>query len=277
MSRPNLNLYDFMGLFRTGLMACLVVGSITLAQQPTAPVTPAPAPTPGIADPNTPPPVIPQPEPTPGVDPNLVQPAPTVPDATAPPAATTSKPKPKKPAAPAVPTFRGTLASIDKTNMTIIVHGKAKDETLSITSKTRIFADNKPAILSDAKEGENVTVEYHTTKEKNKEALTLRFSGGAGGTTSGSGSDAAKATPGEKTSEKKKAEVKPAAKKSTKATAAAKKKKKPATPVDNAAPAPTDAGVTPLPDATAPAPTTPVVPAPGPGTPVPAPGTPGNP
>ena len=260
-----------MGLFRTGLMACLVVSSTAFAQQPTAPVTPAPTPTPGIADPNTPPPIIPQPEPTPGVDPNLVQPTPIAPDTNAIPPATTSKPKPKKAAAPAVPTIRGTLASIDKTNMTIVVHGKSKDETLSVTSKTRIFADNKPAILSDAKEGENVTVEYHNTKEKTKEALTLRFSGGGGAATSGSNSETVKVNP-----EKKKAEVKPAAKKSTKATAAAKKKKK-AAPVDNASPAPTDTGVTPLPDATAPAPTTPVVPTPGPGTPVPAPGTPGNP
>jgi hypothetical protein len=267
MSRPNLNSNDFMGLFRTGLMGWLVVSSITFAQQPTAPVTPAPAPTPGIADPNTPPPIIPQPEATPGVDPSLIQPAPIVPDATTAPAATTSKPKPKKPAAPAAPTFRGTLVSIDKTNMTIVVHGKAKDETLSITSKTRIFADNKPAILSDAKEGENVTVEYHNTKEKNKEALTLRFTGGPGASTSHSNPETIKAEP-----EKKKAEVKPAAKKSTKGTAAAKKKKKATTPVDSAAPAPADAGVTPLPDTT-----TPIVPAPGPGTPTPAPGTPGNP
>src|SRR4051812_48165269 len=171
-----------MGLFRTGLMACLVVGYITFAQQPVPGTAPAPAPTPGIADPNAPAPIIPQPEPT-GVDPSLVQPAPIGADPNSVPAGTT-KPKPNKPAAAAapaaLPTFRGTLASIDKTNMTIVIHGKSKDETLSITSKTRIFADNKPAILSDAKEGENVTAEYHNTKEKTKEALTLRFSGGGG-------------------------------------------------------------------------------------------------
>jgi len=248
MSRPNLNLNDFMGLFRSGFLACLVVGS-AFAQQP------APAPAPGLV-PDTNAPVIPQPEPTPGVDPSLVQPGPTTPDLAAP--ATNTVKKAKKPAAAAgaaaLPTLRGTLGSIDKTNMTIVIHGKSKDETLSVTSKTRVFADAKPAILSDAKEGENVVAEYRNTKEKTKEALTLRFGGG----------NAASDHKADKT------EVKPATKKTTtKATAAAKKKKKPAKS-DAATPAPADAGITPLPGTPEPA-----IPTPGAGTPVPQPGTPG--
>jgi len=258
MSRPNLNSIDFMGLFRTGLMACLVVGSMTFAQQPATPGVPAP--TPGVPDTSTPvpAPAIPQPEATPVADPSLVQPAP---DATTATPAATAKPKAKKPAAPALPTLRGTVASIDKTNMAVVIHGKSKDETLSITSKTRIFADNKPAILSDAKEGENVIAEYHNTKEKTKEALTLRF-GGAGKTASASAS-------GSEEVEHKKPAVKPATKKSTKAAAA--KKKKNATPIDNAAPAPTDTGVTPIPTPDA------GVPVPAPTTPAPTPGVPGTP
>lgn len=152
-----------------------------------------------------------------------------------------------------MPTLRGTVTAIDKNAMTVTIHGKSKDETLNVTSKTRIFADSKPAILADAKEGEKVVAEYHTTKEKAKEALTLRF-GGAG-------------TPEHKT---EKAEVKSAAKKPAKAAKATTRKKKKTKANDNAVPAPgTDTSITPLPgDTGAP------VPAPGGAIPVPNPGTP---
>jgi hypothetical protein len=248
MSRPNFKLNDFMGLFRSGLLACLVVGFTAVAQQPSTNGPGVP-----VADPNVPAP-IPQPGVTPEVDPNALQPAPTTDIATPAPTqgASANKPKAKKPAAtaPALPTLRGTLASIDKTNMTIVVHGKSKDETLSISSKTRIFADNKPAILSDAKDGENVVVEYRNTKEKTKEALTLRLGGTA--------------------AVEKPAADKPAAKKAktTKPTAKKKPGAKPAKPTDNAAPAPENA-VTPLPDTNTPpvlAPQ-PTVPAPNPANP----------
>jgi hypothetical protein len=231
----------------------LVVGLTAVAQQPSTnpPAVPVPAPGPGVVpDPNVPSP-IPQPGVTPEVDPNTLQPAPTTdiatPAPTGTPAATKPKPKPKKPVAPALPTLRGTLMSIDKTNMTIVVHGKTKDETLSITSKTRIFADNKPAILSDAKDGENVVVEYRNTKEKTKEALTLRLGGTA-------------------------AVEKSAAKKATTPVAKKKPAAKPATPIDNGVPAPApgpETVVTPLPDTNTPpvlAPQ-PTVPAPNPAIP----------
>jgi hypothetical protein len=258
MSRPNLNLNDFMGLFRSGFLALLVAGATTLAQQPVpAPGGPAPTPPPGVPDTTAPAPAI-QPEPTPGVDPNAIQPAPIGADTNAPAAAPSAKPKPKKAVAPALPTLRGTVGSIDKNAMTIVIHGKSKDETLNITSKTHIFADNKPAILADAKEGENVTAEYRNTKEKTKEALTLRFGG------SGSPAHSVSAP---KDSDHK-AEAKPAAKKSTKASAK-KKKKTPAK--DNAAPGAETPTVTPLPESVPPP-----VPTPQPGTPAPAPGTPGT-
>jgi hypothetical protein len=252
MSRPNFKLNDFMGLFRSGLLACLVVGLTAVAQQPSTNGPGVP-----VADPNVPVPApIPQPGVTPEVDPNALQPAPTTDIATpAPTAGATNKPKAKKPAAtaPALPTLRGTLGSIDKTNMTIVVHGKSKDETLSITSKTRIFADNKPAILSDAKDGENVVVEYRNTKEKTKEALTLRLGG-----------NAPTAASIEKSATDKPAAKKP---KTTKATAK-KKSAKPAKPTDNATPAP-ETVVTPLPDTN-----TPPVVAPQPTVPAPNPANP---
>lgn len=270
----NLNLNDFMGLFRSGLLACLVVGSTAIAQQGTQPAPGVPGPIPGTPDTNAPAqaPITPEPQPIPGVDPNALQPAPAIPDATQPatPAPSTAKPKPKKPTAPAAPTIRGTVGSIDKNAMTIVVHGKSKDETLNVTSKTRIFADGKPAILADAKEGENVVAEYHTTKEKAKEALTLRFGGAAAAGTSGSAADH-KVSSDEKKSSPKKA--------TTKKSAASKKKSKKgaAKPTDNAAPAPgADTSVTPLPGAADPnAPLVPpgtTTPAP---TPTPVPGTPG--
>lgn len=221
-----------MGLFRSALLACLVAGLTTVAQQP-----------PGVADPNVPvpTPVVPQPTPTPEVDPNALQPAPAT-DIATPTATPPAKPAPKKAAAKkpaALPTLRGTVGMIDKTNMTIVVHGKSKDETLKITSNTRIFADNKPAILSDAKDGEDVLAEYRSGKDKKKEAVTLRF-----------GKASAAAAP------KKPAQT----------------KKPAASPVDNA-PAPTtpapDTGVTPLPDTNTPPATVPdpSVPAPNPATP----------
>lgn len=228
-----------MGLMKSGLLACLVAGLTAFGQQDVPPGTnPAPAPAPGV-DPNAPPVLIPQPTLTPEVDPNVLQPV--TPDTSTPAPAqntTVTKPKPKKPAAAALPTLRGTVGSIDKTNMTIVVHAK-KDETLKITSKTMIFADNKPAILSDAKEGENVVATYRNAKDKSKEALTLRF-----------GKASAVAA-------KKPAAKKPAAK---------------AAPVEDAAPV----NATPLPEtttppATVPDPNAPVSPAPAPGVPGPTP------
>src|SRR5262249_48096408 len=156
-----LNLNDFMGLFRSSILACLVVGSATFAQQGTPP-----APVPAVPDTNapvpTPIPAVPESTAAPIVDPNALQPASATPHLSQPAPATNAPAKPKKPAAPALPTIRGTVGTIDKNAMTITIHGKSKDETLNITSKTHIFADGKPAILADGKEGENVVAEYHS-------------------------------------------------------------------------------------------------------------------
>jgi hypothetical protein len=157
-----------------------------------------------------------------------------------------------------LPTLRGTVGSIDKNAMTVTIHGKSKDETLNVTSKTRIFAEGKPAILADAKEGENVVAEYHSNKEKGKDAWTLRFGGAA--------------------ASEHKAEAKPAVKKSSKkATAKKKSKKAPATDSGVPAPAPDNTSVTPLPATPEPAVPAPVpggAAVPAPGVPVPAPGNP---
>jgi hypothetical protein len=261
-----------MGLFRSGLLACLVVGSATFAQQgtPPNPNPGVPTPTPGVPDTTAPipAPIVPEPAPTPGVDPNALQPAPvTPPDLTTPPPGVSNAPaKPKKPAVPALPTLRGTVGTIDKNAMTITIHGKSKDETLNVTSKTRIFADGKPAILADAKEGEHVVAEYHTNKEKAKDALTLRFGGAA--------------VP------EHKAEAKPVVKKTSKSKANAKKKSKKTPANENTTPTPLpgpdNTTVTPLPGTPEPAVPAPIpgtpTPNPGnPGIPAPAPGTPGNP
>jgi hypothetical protein len=232
-----------MGNLRSGLLACLVLGSTAFAQDVPAPGLPAPVP-----DTNAP--ALPTPTVAPEADPALAQPI--DPNLTIPADATPKPAKVKKPAAaPASPTIRGTAGAIDKTAMTIVVHGKQKDQTLNITSKTRIFIGTKPAILADVKEGENVVAEYRTTKDKGaKEAITLRFTGGA-------------ATAEKATASETKPSVKPA-KKPTKA--AAKKKKTPA----NAAPTPLEGTVNPDPTATNAAPVVPT-PAPQPGLPVPTP------
>jgi len=250
-----------MGLFRSGFLACLVVGSATFAQQGTPPAVPPP----GAPDTNAPIPIpaIPEPTPTPSVDPNALQPTTPLPDTTlAPDTNTVAMPKARKPAAPVSPTLRGTVSAIDKNAMTITIHGKSKDETLNITSKTRIFADGKPAILADAKEGENVVAEYHTNKEKAKEALALRFGGG------GAGAPEHKVSKSDKTE----SEVKTPPKKSTK-KATTKKKSKKAAPTNSTTPlpGPDNSGVVP-PGVTPPTVPEATNPAPLPGTPAPLPG-----
>ena len=74
-----------------------------------------------------------------------------------------------------MPTLRGTATSINTTNMTLTVDVKGKEEVVKITSNSRIFADAKPAILADGKQGEKVIVEYRNAKDKSKEALAIRF------------------------------------------------------------------------------------------------------
>jgi hypothetical protein len=164
-----------MGTFRCGLLlaACLAFAGSTLGQD-TNPANPA---APGL--PGAP---IPTPD-TNGPVPSVLAPQPDLGAPVAPDAITNAAPKraakPKAAAAPALPSVRGTASKLDTLNMSLTVDAKGKEETFKITSKTRVFADGKPAILSDAKAGENVLVEYHTAKDKSKEALTLKFGGSA--------------------------------------------------------------------------------------------------
>jgi len=158
-----------MGTFRFGL---ILAGVLTLSAvaQDAVPVNPQPVP----ADPNAPGVVVPaQPDLTlPAPAPEPVLPADAGTNA---PAAEPKKPKPAKKAAPKIPTLRGTVASINTTNMTVAVDVKGKEEVVKVTSQTRVFADAKPAILGDGKQGEKVVVEYKTGKDKSKEATALRF------------------------------------------------------------------------------------------------------
>jgi hypothetical protein len=156
--------------------------------------------------------------------------SPVMPDANV----STNKHTKPKAAAPALPTTRGTLSSVDSTNMTVTIEAKGKDEVFKVTSKTRIFNEAKPAIFSDAKAGQKAVIEYRNGKDKSKEALTLRL-GAAGAPT---------ATEHKAPTKNSKPTIK------KKKAGTAKKKATPAevpapAPVDTTAPAPAPAGVTP--------------------------------
>lgn len=257
-----------MGTFRCGLLlaACLTLAGSTFAQD-TNPANPTVPGLPGgpVPAPDTNPPVI---APQTDLSAPIAQPG-----AEAAPAAAPKTAKPvKKPAAPALPTIRGAAAKLDTLNMALTVDAKGKEETFKITSKTRVFADGKPAILSDAKPGENVIVEYHTNKDKSKDALTLRFGGSAPAAEKGGAAI-------EKSSGSTKAPAKATTKSPTKKS---KKSKKPAPPKKTAEPAtgaPVPAPVETIPPGTAnPVPPAGVTPLPTPfPTPGGVPGTPGNP
>lgn len=162
-----------MGTFRCGLLLSLALVASPFAQDTNQPV-PATAP---VVDPNQP---AAAPTVTPVVDPNLPQ-IPqaeatlTPPPETVAPIATNKPAPPKKKPAPQIPTARGSVAKIDNVGMTITVENKGKEQTFKVSSKTRIFADAKPAIFADGKPGEKVIVEYKTNKDKSKEATTIRF------------------------------------------------------------------------------------------------------
>lgn len=162
-----------MGTLRCGLLLSLALVASAFAQDTNQPVPVAPPP---VVDPNQPA----APTVTPEIDPNLPQ-LPqteatlTPPPETVAPVATNKPAAPKKKPAPQIPTARGTVAKIDNVGMTITVENKGKEQTFKVSSKTRIFADGKPAIFADGKAGEKVIVEYKTNKDKSKEATAIRF------------------------------------------------------------------------------------------------------
>jgi hypothetical protein len=162
-----------MGTFRSGLILAGLLTFSAMAQD-AVPVNPQPQP----ADPNAPGLPVPLPA-TPEIDPSIPAQIPVQPEAGVTNAPTDqvpkAAPKPKKKAAQKIPTLRGTVGSVNTTNMTLIVLVKEKEEPVKITSNTRVFADAKPAILSDGKQGEKVLVEYKSAKDKSKEATAIRF------------------------------------------------------------------------------------------------------
>jgi len=161
-----------MGTFRFGLILAGVLTLSAVAQDAVPlPVNPQPQP----ADPNAPGVPVPLPADSTPVIPPPDLALPVEPAVTNAPAAEPKKPKPAKKAAPKIPTLRGTVSSINSTNMTVTVDVKGKEEVVKVTSQTRVFADAKPAILSDGKQGEKIVVEYKTAKDKSKEATALRF------------------------------------------------------------------------------------------------------
>jgi len=226
-----------MGTFRCGLLlaASLFAGGPAFAQIATNPLpTAAPLDQPVTAQPPTLPATV-----TPDVDTNL--PAGLATPAAAPIAPATNHVAKPKPAVPQLPTARGTLSAIDKVAMTVTLDAKGKPEVFKVSSKTRVFAESKPAMFSDAKVGDKAVIEYRNAKDKSKEALTVRLGG-----------------PGAPTVDKdKKAPAKKASIKKKKAAAPAKKSDK-AVPADATSPAnvinpePIPAGVAPAPGGTTP-------------------------
>ena len=93
------------------------------------------------------------------------------------PAPVPKKPAPKKkvtPKGPALPTAKGAILNLDKTAMTVTIDAKGGEQTYKITSKTRIFANAKPAVTGDLTIGEQATIQYRKPKDGSQpEALTL--------------------------------------------------------------------------------------------------------
>jgi len=73
--------------------------------------------------------------------------------------------------------FSGTLTAIDRTAMTITVEKSGKSHTYQVTSRTRFFKDNKPAILSDGVIGQPVSGQVKAAKKDKTDLLSATFSG----------------------------------------------------------------------------------------------------
>ena len=78
-------------------------------------------------------------------------------------------PAAKKPARP-VP-FHGKLKAIDNTAKTISVG----EQTIQITSETKIIKSGKPATLADGAVGDEVAGAYRKNEEGKLDAMSLRF------------------------------------------------------------------------------------------------------
>src|SRR5436190_2893805 len=171
-------LKDVMGTFRFGLILAGIL-TFSATAQDAVPVNPQPQPAdpnaPGLPVPAAPDLTLPAPAPEVAIPAETGTNAPAAHSKKASKASKDGKKEGKKADAPKNPTLRGTVNSINTTNMTVTVEVKGKEEVVKVTSQTRVFADAKPAILGDAKQGEKVVIEYKTGKDKSKEATALRF------------------------------------------------------------------------------------------------------
>ena len=76
----------------------------------------------------------------------------------------------KKPNARPVP-FHGKLKAVDSTAKTISVG----EQTIQVTSETKITKTGKPATLADGTVGEEVTGAYRKTDDGKMDAVTIHF------------------------------------------------------------------------------------------------------
>src|SRR5271154_4992357 len=88
-----------------------------------------------------------------------------------------ASPAPAAPVKPKAIPFHGKLAAVDKTAMTITVGTR----TFMISSKTKLFKDDKPATLADGVVGERVTGSYIKGEDGKLTAKSVYW-GGKGGT-----------------------------------------------------------------------------------------------
>jgi hypothetical protein len=82
----------------------------------------------------------------------------------------------KAPAQPRGTTYRGTIAAVDTTAMTLTITNKSSTRVFQITSQTRFFKKEKPAILAELVIGDVVGGSYLKDGEK-LNLLTVRDSG----------------------------------------------------------------------------------------------------
>jgi len=94
------------------------------------------------------------------------------------PAAAAQTPPAKKPSAKpsATLSFHGTLTAVDTNAMTLTV----EKLTFNMTSETIVTKDDKPAVLADGVVGAPVRGAYKKNTDGKLDAVTVRFSGGAG-------------------------------------------------------------------------------------------------
>jgi len=94
------------------------------------------------------------------------------------PAAAAQTPPAKKPSAKPSATlpFHGTLTAVDTNAMTLTV----EKLTFNMTSETIVTKDDKPAVLADGVVGAPVRGAYKKNTDGKLDAVTVRFSGGAG-------------------------------------------------------------------------------------------------